>query len=258
MAKSARDANPRGYFYRRMRKHFGVDPATLVLVSQRYQTYEWPNVHLALQKVFSKKNVKAELEGILVDEYQRAASLAKLSRQETAQHFMPGPVEYRDVEVAGGQRLSCVERGLYWVNVPSSAVAVLISQTFNEYPPAISIEVMGTTREAAEDFGRTLATLIGQAPAFRGHVLSLETGLAGGKWPCGFIACRRLPQPTSFFRRTSSVASTASRWGWFTTPSSSARRGGISNAASCCTGRRARARRSRRCIWRASCRAARS
>ncbi|HSZ59519.1 MAG TPA: hypothetical protein VK797_28000 [Tepidisphaeraceae bacterium] len=35
MAKSARDANPRGYFYRRMRKHFGVDPATLVLVSQK-------------------------------------------------------------------------------------------------------------------------------------------------------------------------------------------------------------------------------
>lgn len=174
MAKSARGVNPRGYFYQRMRKHFAADPATLVLVSQRYQLYDWPNVHLALQKLFSRKNVSAQLEGILVDEYHQGLSLARLSRPETARQYIPGPVEYRDVEVADGKRLSCVERGLYWVNTPTAAIVLLISQTIHVYPPAISIEMMAITREAAEDFGQSLGALIAQAPAFRGHVLSLE------------------------------------------------------------------------------------
>jgi hypothetical protein len=174
MAKGRTVGNPRTYFFRRLRKHFGVDPGKLVLVTQKYQTYDRPNIHLALDQLLASDGIGAELEGIiLVDSYENV-SLAKLSREVTAQRFVPGPVEYRDVELADGKRLSCVQRGIYWVKTPRSAVVMLINEGTHQFPPAISIEVMGVTREAAEDFGRALGTRVAESAAFRGHVLSLE------------------------------------------------------------------------------------
>ena len=103
MPKARPASNPRLHFFRRIRRHFGMDPARLVLVSQKYSAYDRPNIHLALEKLFSGKQIKAELEGIILIDHYEDVSLAKLSRQLTAQRFLPGPVEYRDVEVANGK-----------------------------------------------------------------------------------------------------------------------------------------------------------
>jgi hypothetical protein len=157
-----------------MRKHFGTDPAELVLVSQNYPAYHRPKVHLALAKLLSGRGVSAELEGIIVRDSYENVSLVKMSRELTAGRYLPGPVEYDDVELADGKRLACVSRGIYWVKTPKSTLVMLVRETERHYPPSISVEVMAPVREEAEDFGRAFAALVHQSMAFRGHVMSLE------------------------------------------------------------------------------------
>ena len=162
------------YFLKRLWKHFGTDPATLALVSQSFAPYDRPNIHLALEKLLGKRGITADLEGIIaVNAYERS-SIAKLCREATARSYLPGPVEYHDVEVADGKRQACVKGGIYWIKTRSSPVVLLITEDGHRYPPQINIEVMAATREAAEDFGRKITSLVMEADAFRGHILSLE------------------------------------------------------------------------------------
>jgi hypothetical protein len=162
------------YFLKRLRKHFGTDPSELVLVSQNFAPYDRPNVHLAIEELRSKSGIKSDLEGIITVNAYENVSLAKLTREVTSRDFLPGPVEYHDIVVADGKRLSCVKRGIYWIKTKSSTVVLLVSEHTQQYPPQISVEVMAATRQAAEDFGRSFATIVQRAAAFRGHVLSIE------------------------------------------------------------------------------------
>jgi len=157
-----------------MRKHFDADPSKLALVTQSFPLYERANIHLALQQLLTMRGIKAELEGIVLAEHWESASLTKFTREFTARRFMPGPIEYHDVELADGNRLACVKRGVYWIRSKAGKTALLVSETQHQYPQQISIEVMGLTREAAEDLSRTVTNLVNESQAFRGHVLSLE------------------------------------------------------------------------------------
>ena len=155
-------------------EHFGIDPAKLVLVTQRYAAYNNPIFISRLEQLLSQKKVKAELEGIIPVQSYEAVSLAKLSRKNTSHLFLPGPVEYQDVEVANGAGWRACRRGIYWVKTKRDAIVMLVSEAVHQFPPGIMVEVMGVTREAAEDFGASLSVRVSQSAAFRGHVLSLE------------------------------------------------------------------------------------
>lgn len=170
----ARAANQSGYFLNRLRKHFGGDPARLVLVSQTFAPYNRPNIHLAIGKLLSTRGITHDLEGIMTADAYDTFSLAKLTRETSSAQFLPGPVEYHDIEVAAGKRLSCVKRGIYWIKTKTAPVVLLAGELSHGYPQQLSVEVLAATRDAAEDFGRAFATLVGQAAAFRGHVLSIE------------------------------------------------------------------------------------
>ena len=160
-------------FHGRLRRHLKADPAECVVVEQSFAMYQRANIHLALEKLLGAVGTKWELNGIIIHQHYETVSLNKLSRAESAAWYMSGPVEYEDVAVADGGTLACVKRGLYWVTTKGGPVALLLADV-PHYPPRISLGVMAPTRDAAQDFGRRLAALVGESAAFRGHVLSLE------------------------------------------------------------------------------------
>src|SRR5215213_10236670 len=129
------------YFLTRLTRHLGgVDPAKLAVIEQTFQPYERPNVHLAIEKMLGARGVRAEVEGVLLDEEYHSVSLAKLSRDVTARHVLSGPVEYHDIEIADGKRLACVKRALYWIKTPVAAggpLVMLVHQPLHSYPPKI-------------------------------------------------------------------------------------------------------------------------
>ena len=78
MPKSQAADHPRSYFFKRMRKHFGVDPAELVLVSQAFPPYHRPNLHLALEKLLAMKGTAVELQGVILAEAYESVSVPVL------------------------------------------------------------------------------------------------------------------------------------------------------------------------------------
>jgi cell division protease FtsH len=159
---------------RRLREHFGRDPATLPVVEQHFDFYERPNLHLAIEEILRPPDYSADLRGIVALEEYRTASLARLSRQGSASHFDEGPVEYADVALAGDLRVSCVKHGMYLVREKDEPLAVLVFEEHYSRAPGIKVEVMAAERDRAERFLRLLTRHVRHGRAFRGHVLSLQ------------------------------------------------------------------------------------
>lgn len=100
----------RADLFRRLTDHFHGDPARLPVVQQIFELYERPNLHLAIEEAFRDSDCQSELLGLIEFDYE--TSLARLSRQSSAQEFDEGPVEYADVAVGNDKTLACVKNGL--------------------------------------------------------------------------------------------------------------------------------------------------
>ncbi len=164
---------------RRLRKHFGADPADLPVVEQTFDLHDRPNLHLAIEEMLSSPGRQAELLGVLARDEYRSPSLGRLSREASGKQFEPGPVGYVDVALPGGQQLACVKSGLYLVHEKDQPLALLVTMPVHAHPPVLQAEVMAAEREQAERFLRQLQRQISQGKAYRGHVLSVEEDCFG-------------------------------------------------------------------------------
>jgi len=165
--------------FRKLRDHFGVDPAQLPVLEQSYAFYERANLHLAVEELSQSADAPPELNGIVVTENYHSVSLSKLSRPATAENYDEGPVEYVDEPLPNHERLSCVKRGLYLFRFHNKPVALLITEQEYSRKAGIIAEVMAPEKEEAERFAHRLTKLVRCGNAFRGHVLSLERDCYG-------------------------------------------------------------------------------
>jgi hypothetical protein len=164
---------------RRLRKHFGTDPAELPIVEQPFADYERPNLHLALQELLAEPGRRAEQIGILILDQYREARLAELTRAASAKRFEEGPVKYVDVPIAGGHQLACVKRALYLFRDGDEPAALLLGESAYSHRPGLFVEVMAAGKEQAQAVVRRLTRAVKHGKAFRGEVLSVESDCWG-------------------------------------------------------------------------------
>jgi len=164
---------------KRLRRHFGGNPAELPIVEQEFAVYERPNIHLALEETLAEPRRHAEQIGVLILEQYREARLAELTRQASAKRFEVGPVKYVDVPLAGGRQLACVKRALYLFQDDGKPVALLLSESIFTHKPGIVVETIAADREQAQAVLRRLTRQVRHGAAFRGHVLSVEADCYG-------------------------------------------------------------------------------
>lgn len=159
-------------FLRRLRDHFGADPARLPVVEQAFAIHERANFHLALAEMLAESNRQVELLGVLNFETYNVASLAKLSRAQSSVKFDEGPVQHADVQLPGERHLACVTNGLYLITEGDCHLAVLLTADLHHRDSQFGIEVMASDREQAEQFSRRIAKETRFGKAYRGHTLS--------------------------------------------------------------------------------------
>lgn len=159
----------------RLRAHFDCDPSSLPVVEQDFAIYDRPNLHLTVEELLAQPGRQTELIGVLVLQQYNEARLAMFTRQSSARYFEDGPVKYADVSLAGGGQLSCVKRGLYLFRHEDQPVAMLLQEAGHAYRPMLLVEVMAADKELAQSFLRRLTRQVRHGPAFRGHVLSVQT-----------------------------------------------------------------------------------
>jgi hypothetical protein len=164
---------------KRLKAHFGVDPARLPVVEQKFAGYERANFQLGLEEILGEPTRRSELVGVLAFDEYRSASLARLSRANAGERFDEGPVEYVDVSLPAGLHLACVKNGLYLVWEGEHLVAVLVTQASHPMQQEFGVEVMAADRERAEKLSRQLSRLTKHGKAYRGHTLSFQQDCHG-------------------------------------------------------------------------------
>lgn len=160
---------------KRLKSHFGADPARLPFITQDLEIHERPNLHLATEETL----VAADTELVGIVDFDFEVSLGRLSRRSSAKEFDEGPVELFDVAVSHGKKMACVKQGLYLFKDNGQAIAMLVADRRHSHPPRIKVEVMASKRDSAEQFLRKLVSLTRQGKAYRGKVLSLERDCYG-------------------------------------------------------------------------------
>ncbi len=176
MANKKQAGSRRGLL-RQLRKHLDRDPGKLAVLEQKFEPYERPNVHLAIEEILGEDSRTAERMGVLTRHVFDSARLAKLSRASTAKDYEAGPVEFTDVALADGRQLACIKRALFLINEPAGPLALLLEQ--DPHYGTIMVEATAGERDQSERFLRRLTGLVRHGRAFRGQVLSVDEDCHG-------------------------------------------------------------------------------
>src|SRR5262245_36984807 len=112
----------------RLRRHLKVDPGKLPVLEQVFETYERPNLHLALKEMIREMPHMPDQMGVLRQHEYDNARLAKMARASTAKYYQAGSVEYTDIPLADGRQLACIKRALFLIRGPAGPLALLVEQ----------------------------------------------------------------------------------------------------------------------------------
>lgn len=164
-------------FEKRLRFHFGSDPATLPIVAESFGKHEQPNLNLAILDYLDRPGRSAEVVGVAGQGRFMGRSLSGLLSASEGFGGAPGegPVEYINIPLDGGRMLACIERGLYLIAGGGQALAAYIRGA--EEPGAsasIKLEVMAADRAAAERFLAEIRDGAKARSVYRGRAISLE------------------------------------------------------------------------------------
>jgi len=167
-------------FVCRLREHFAQDPTTLPVVSEAFETYDHPNVHLAIEDYLAQAGRSADVLGIISDHKYMGVGLSHLVAPAGSSLMgrsvaTEGPVEYVNIALDGDRVLTCVQCGLYMVRDGNERFAVLVRGQ-SGFPPfqKLEVEVMAPERAGAERFLAGLRTALRKRNVYRSHVLSLS------------------------------------------------------------------------------------
>jgi AAA+ superfamily predicted ATPase len=155
--------------------HMGCDATQCPVVSQSFQVYELPNVHIAIEELLGS-DPRMKLLGVIVRDYE--PTLARLVSPSSAHDFNSGPVEYKDTPVGDGE-LACVTRGVYLFHDAAGEPLTMLFMLEDTYRTRLHVEVMARERPMAERFTRKLADRVRLGKAYRGKVFSLEQDCFG-------------------------------------------------------------------------------
>jgi hypothetical protein len=167
-------------FVSRLRDHFGQDPATLPVISEKFQEHDHPNLQQAINAWLAGSDRSAEMLGIIDDRSYFGLSLARLVAPRQASMMgggepAEGPVQYAHVTLDQDKILTCVQQGLYLLRSGNERLALLVQGPLRERHFAqAGIEVMAADRELAERFLGDLRTHMRAQNVYRGHILSLS------------------------------------------------------------------------------------
>jgi hypothetical protein len=185
----------------RIRAHLGAAPSQLPVIAEEFETFEHPNVQVALEAYVAADGRQAELLGIAAPN-KRFMGL-NLSDFLGGSPGMPGrpvlaegPVDYVNFHLADGRILPCVQFGLYLIKGDRAPLVVFVtgpSGMGGGPRPKLRVEVMGTRREDCQDFLGELTTSIRRLNVYRGHVISLSPGQFG-MGPQSLIEFHSLPK----------------------------------------------------------------
>jgi hypothetical protein len=167
----------RSFFAKKLRAHFGAEPASLPVVAESVARHDHPSVHLALEDFLAGPDRTAEILGVAGVPGFMAGGLSALviPAHPSVSAAQQGPVEYSNTILEDDRVLACVQRGLFLIREGRQRLAVYIREDDRIHSSDYVVEVMAPDRAAGEEFLRGLRAATRARNVYRGHVISLAT-----------------------------------------------------------------------------------
>jgi len=188
-------------FLDRIQEHLGADPAQLPVTLEQFDTFEQPNMQLAIDEYTRRDGRSAGLFGVGVDNKRwMAAGLSELVVRSDYAHRPPlieGPVDYVNFHLAGDQVLACVQFGLYLIAAGDARLAVLVTGPSEMGDPRrqkLRLEVMAARPEDVPPFISELRSRMDRLNVYRGHAVTLSPSMHIGPGPQTLVQFQAIPR----------------------------------------------------------------
>ncbi len=196
---------PRSPLLERIQAHLAkdrtpVEPTLLPVIAEEYDSFEHPNLQLALDEYVNSPGRRTDLVGVGGENKRfMAFGLSDLlSRGERVggPPLSEGPVDYVNFRLAGDRILSCVQLGLYLLHDGDNPLVVLVAGPTEHGPrQKLRVEVTGARPEDGQAFLAELGDAMDRLNVYRGHTISLSPGRFG-PGPQTLIAFHTVPRIT--------------------------------------------------------------
>ncbi len=175
----------------KIKDHLGGDPATYPILSEEFEIWNHPNLHLALESYTSSAGRSVKLLGIQGGILNFGGiSLAEIVTPKTMAGFAglggakEGPVQYMNVDLADGKKLACVQGALYLVSGEPKHVFLMRPQGLKLGGGAGTVlDVLTADKVAGEQALADIRKAVNEHNIYRGKILSMtkqEGAGAGG------------------------------------------------------------------------------
>lgn len=170
--------------------HMGRDPGSAAIISEEFEGYNHPNLHIALEEFVKADGRSATLLGIQGGALNfSGTSMRDLVSAKSVMTMVgfggakEGPVQFTNIQVEKGKSLACIEGGLYLVRGKEPLAILLRRDSGFAGKAGLTLDVLALERTAAEDTVNAIRAAINKHNIYRGKILSV-TLTAGG--PDGF------------------------------------------------------------------------
>jgi hypothetical protein len=177
--------------------HMGKDPATFAIVTEQFEKYHHPNLHLALEEYISDSSRSATLIGIQAGALLGfgGTTLSEIVAPKTMVNMVglggvkEGPVQHTTIKLDGDKQLACVQVALYLIRSSNPLTVFLRPQQMDfSGQGGIYLDVLAETRSIAEDFMNRMRKAINANNVYRGKILAVGQGVAIGTSVSGAAA----------------------------------------------------------------------
>ncbi len=158
----------------RITSFLGADPTAMIILKEGFAESDLPNLQLAFDHFLTEPGRSAEQVGYLVDHENPDFGLTMILSMRRWQAVSIGPIQYRSVELADGQRMQCMQKGLYLIRDHDLKAAAFLHAIDHRYygAQAVRLEIMCALAEHAEALLVEIRRLVYEHNVYRGHVIS--------------------------------------------------------------------------------------
>ena len=194
-------ASPRSHpLVDRFRAHLGVDPTRLAVTVEEFDSFEHPNVQVALDDYLGSAGRDAELLGISAPQkrYLDLGLSDLLSPSMPAQMGVAeGPVDYVNFHLGGDRVLACVQLGFYLIRDGATRLIVSVIGASEAHGPRakLRVEAVSARPDDGQAFLTALRAGMQRLNVYRGQVISLSPCQLG-MGPQTLVAFHSLPTVT--------------------------------------------------------------
>lgn len=182
----------------RIRAHLVVDPTQLPVIAEEFDSFEHPNLQLALDEYLSRQGRRGDLLGVAAENKRFMSSglsdILSAGSRVSNPSLNEGPVDYINFRLSGGRVLSCVQFGLYLLQDGDKRLVVLVLGPTEHGPwQKLRVEVAAAVPADGQAILAELIETMARLNVYRGHIISLSPGRFG-PGPQTLIAFHTLPR----------------------------------------------------------------